>query len=45
MTTITIIKMNETEAKRFLGGQERLFTIPLSEVQILRAIRGIHMDA
>ena len=36
MTTITIIKMNEIEAKRFWGVQERLLTIPLSEEQILR---------
>ena len=45
MTTITIIKMNKNETKRFWGVQERLLTIPLSEVQILHAIRGIHMDA
>ena len=45
MTTITIIKMNETETKRFWGVQERFLTIPLSEEQILRAIEGIHMDA
>ena len=45
MTTITIIKMNEIEAKRFWGVQERLLTIPLSEEQILRAIGGIHMYA
>ena len=45
MTTITIIKMNEIEAKRFWGVQERLLTIPLSEEQILRAIGGIHLDA
>ena len=44
MTTITIIKMNETEIKRFWAVQERLFTIPLSEKQILRAEGGIHMD-
>ena len=45
MTTITIIKMNEIETKRFWGVQERLLTIPLSEEQILRAVGGIHMDA
>ena len=45
MTTITIIKMNEIEAKRFWGVQERLLTIPLSEEQILRATGGIHLDA
>ena len=44
MTTIMIIKMNETEAKRFWGAQERLLTIPLSEEQILYAEEGIHMD-
>ena len=44
MTTITIIKMNETETKRFWGAQERLLTIPLSEEQILYAEEGIHMD-
>ena len=45
MTTITIIKMNETEAKRFWGVQERLLIIPLSEEQILRVTGGIHLDA
>ena len=45
LTTITIIKMNETETKRFWGVQERLLTIPLSEEQILRTIGGIHLDA
>ena len=45
MTAITIIKMNETETKRFWGVQERLLTIPLSEEQILRTIGGIHLDA
>ena len=45
MTTIAIIKMNEIEAKRFRGVRERLMTIPLSEVQILRALGGIQMDA
>ena len=44
MTTITIIKMNETETKRFRGVRERLLTIPLSEEQILHAEGGIHMD-
>ena len=45
MTAITIIKMNETETKRFWGVQERLLAIPLSEEQILRTIGGIHLDA
>ena len=45
MTTITIIKMNEIEAKRFWGVQERLLTIPLSVEQIMRAIGRIHLDA
>ena len=45
MTNIMICKKNENEVKRFRGVQERLLTIPLSEVQILHAIRGIHMDA
>ena len=45
MTAITIIKMNETETKRFWGAQERLLTIPLSEEQILRTIGGIQLDA
>ena len=45
MTALMIIKMNETEAKRFWGVQERLLIIPLSEEQILRAIEGIHLDA
>ena len=45
MTAITIIKMNETETKRFWGVQERLLTIPLSEEQILRVTGGIHLDA
>ena len=45
MTNIMICKKNENEVKRFWGVQERLLTIPLSEVQILHAIRGIHMDA
>ena len=44
MITITIIKMNETEAKRFWGVQERLLIIPLSEEQILYAEEGFHMD-
>lgn len=37
-------KKNENETKRFWGVQERLLTIPLSEKQILRAIRRFHMD-
>ena len=45
MTTITIIKMNETEAKRFWGAQERLLTIPLSEEQILRVMGDSYKDA
>ena len=45
MTNIMICKKNENEVKRFWRVQERLLTIPLSEVQILRAIGGIHMDA
>ena len=32
MTTIMIIKMNETEAKRFWGIQERLLIIPYTLV-------------
>ena len=45
MTTITIIKMNETETKRFWGVQERLLTIPLSEKQILRVKGDSYKDA
>ena len=45
MTNIMIGKKNEIEVKQFRGVRERLITIPLSEVQILRAIGGIHMDA
>ena len=45
MTTITITKMNETEAKRFWGAQERLFIIPLSEKQILRVKGDSYKDA
>lgn len=41
MTTITIIKMNETEAKRFWEGQERLLTIPLSKEADLACNREI----
>ena len=37
-------KRNEIEAKRFWEVQERLFTIPLSEEQIVRAIGGFRMD-
>ena len=45
MTTITIIKMNETEAKRFWGVQKRLLTLPLSEKQILRVMGESYKDA
>ena len=45
MTTITIIKINETEAKRFWGVQKRLLTIPLSEKQILRVKGDSYKDA
>ena len=45
MTTITIIKMHETEAKRFWGAQKRLLTIPLSEKQILRVKGDSYKDA
>ena len=45
MTTITIIKMHETEAKRFWGVQKRLLTIPLSEKQILRVKGDSYKDA
>ena len=45
MTNIMIGKKNEIEVKQFRGVRERLITIPLSEVQILRAIGGIHVDA
>ena len=45
MTTIMIIKMNETEAKRFWGGQKRLLTLPLSEKQILRVKGDSYKDA
>ena len=45
MTTITIIKMPETEAKRFWGAQERLFIIPLSEKQIMRVMGESYKDA
>ena len=44
LTTITIIKMNETETKRFWGVRERLLTIPLSEEQILHEEGGIRRD-
>ena len=45
MTTITIIKMNDTEAKRFWGVQKRLLTLPLSEKQILRLKGDSYKDA
>ena len=45
MTTIMIIKMNETEAKRFWGVQKRLLTLPLSEKQILRLKGDSYKDA
>ena len=45
MTAIMIIKMNETEAKRFWGVQKRLLTIPLSEKQIMRVMGGSYKDA
>ena len=45
MTTITIIKMHETEAKRFWGARKRLLTIPLSEKQILRVMGESYKDA
>ena len=45
MTAIMIIKMNETEAKRFWGAQERLFIIPLSEKQIMRVMGESYKDA
>ena len=45
MTTITIIKMHETEAKRFWGVQKRLLTISLSEKKILRLKGDSYKDA
>ena len=45
MTTITIIKMNETEAKRFWGVRKRLLTLPLSEKQIMRLKGDSYKDA
>ena len=45
MTTITIIKMNETEAKRFWGVRKRLLTLPLSEKQIMRVMGESYKDA
>ena len=45
MTNIMIGKKNEIEVKQFRGVRERLITIPLSEVQILRTIGEIHVDA
>ena len=45
MITITIIKMNETEAKRFWGVQKLLLTLPLSEKQIMRLEGDSYKDA
>ena len=45
MTTITIIKMHEIEAKRFWGLQKRLLTIPMSEKQTLRVKGDSYKDA
>lgn len=44
MANIMICKKNEKETKRFREAWERLFIIPLSEKQILCAIRRFHMD-
>ena len=44
MTNTMTRKLNENEVQRFREARKRLFTIPLSEKQILRIIGRIHMD-
>ena len=44
MMNTMVCKKNEIETKRFRGVRERLITIPVSEVQILRTIGEIHVD-
>ena len=45
MRNIMICKKHENETKRVRDARKRLFTIPLSEKQILQVIGGFRMDA
>ena len=45
MRNMMICKNIANKAKRFRGAGRRLFSIPLSEKQIMRIPRGIHLDA